>query len=152
MKRQRQAAIIEIIRNKEVKNQSEMVKELNLRGYKVTQSTVSRDIKELVLVKGRGSGGILCYREPGGEGVEGIESSLRRIASEFLLTAEASGNIVVVRTSPGHAQGLAAAIDGAVLDGVVGTVAGDDTIMIVCSLAIDSVEIKKRLLSIVKAA
>ena len=132
MKKQRQEAIRRIVRSGKVGSQSDLVKSLRSEGFEVSQTTVSRDLSELGLMRLREAGQGARYVEPGSaSGAD--DSALRRTAPQVLLTVEPTGNIVVVRTQPGGAQAQAWAIDAASLPGVAGTVGGDDTIMVVCS-------------------
>jgi transcriptional regulator of arginine metabolism len=147
MKRQRQAAIQKAVSSGEVKSQLELVGLLSRKGFKVSQTTVSRDLKELGLAKGRHKDGSSRYSEPSaltstGEDVE----MLGRSARQALLSVEATGNMVVVKTTPGSAQGLAWAVDYASLAGIAGTVAGDDTILVVCSAGVSSKKIGEMLM------
>lgn len=145
MKKQRQAAIRRMLDSGSVNSQGELVRLLGEDGFRVSQSTVSRDLREMGVTRGRDAGGKPRY---GGKHAGGgsNDSALSRMAPLFLLTVETSGNLAVVKTEPGNAQGLAAAIDAAGVDGVVGTVAGDDTILVVCSEKTGSAEIRKKLL------
>ena len=142
MKRQRQDAILKAVSADEIKSQQELVEYLARRGFQVSQTTVSRDLREMGLAKGRDSDGNIRYSEPSAlaDKDEG-DQALKRSARQALLSVEASGNIVVIKTSPGSAQGLAWAVDSASLTGVAGTVAGDDTILVVCSNGVSSSEI-----------
>lgn len=147
MKRQRQKAIQKAVKDGKVKSQSELVRLLARQGFDVSQTTVSRDLRELGLARGRDPRGTLRYGEvqrKGGGSPD--DAALRRTAPMALLTTEPTGNLVVVKTSPGNAQGLAWAIDAAELKGVAGTVAGDDTILVVCSENMDSNKTSKRLM------
>lgn len=146
MKRQRQAAIMDLVRSGGVRSQGQLVDMLRETGFEVSQTTVSRDIKELGLSKGTDGEGLACYGNAEAlTGRSSAEGLLRSMAAQFLLGAEPTGNLVVLRTSPGNAQGLAAALDAAELKGVVGTVAGDDTILVVCSEGADSKAISRRI-------
>lgn len=147
MKAQRQEAILRLVRDGRVTSQRELAEKLSRQGYAVSQTTISRDLRELGLARGRDSRGALRYGP-----VETFvktgpqDANLKRMAPQFLLSVEESGNLVVVRTAPGNAQGLAAAIDGAGIQGIAGTVGGDDTIIVVCSNNESSGEIKKKLM------
>jgi transcriptional regulator of arginine metabolism len=123
-----------------VRSQSQLVDLLAAEGLHVTQATLSRDLDELGAVKVRDSAGLLCYAVPGEGGdltprpaadeVQGPDR-LRRRCEDLLVSADSSGNIVILRTPPGAAQFLASAIDHSVLPDVIGTVAGDDTVLLV---------------------
>ena len=148
MKRQRQETILRAVRRGTVKSQQELVELLAREGFEVSQTTVSRDLKDLGLSRGRDRKGSLRYGDVSSLGdKEEDDGALRRAAPLSLLSFEASGNLVVVKTAPGNAQGLAWAMDAAGLKGIAGTVAGDDTILVVCSAGEDSKRIGKRLMN-----
>jgi transcriptional regulator of arginine metabolism len=129
-KAQRQAMIAQIIRKQRVSSQRDIVRALARAGAPVAQSTVSRDIEELGLVKVRDADGRQRYAMPG-EGAPHRDAHLRTMVREFMLSVERSGNLAVVRTPPGTANALGGALDAADIPGVLGTVAGDDTILVV---------------------
>ena len=146
MKRQRQALIEKKIKSGKVKSQRELVEMLEKEGYQVSQTTVSRDLAELGFSRGRDSSGFLAYSMGSPERYERPDDGrLAALAPQLLLEAEPTGNLVVVKTTPGNAQGLAWAIDRAELKGIAGTVAGDDTIMVACSAGADSRRVARRL-------
>lgn len=148
MKRQRQQAISRALRDGVVRSQNELVELLAREGFKVSQTTVSRDLKELGLSRQRDSRGFLKYSdEPAVEAYpESRDADLHRTAPQVLLSTERSENIVVAKTTPGNAQGLAWALDRAGLEGVVGTVAGDDTVLVVCAQGKDGEEVARELM------
>jgi transcriptional regulator of arginine metabolism len=131
VKRRRQQAILDLVRRESLGSQAAILDRLHQQGFDVTQPTVSRDLEELGLVRARDEEGHLRYVPPGeatnGHGVE----RLHRVLQEFVLQLEASRNIVVVRTPPGSANTVAQVIDQVGLQDVIGTVAGDDTILVV---------------------
>jgi transcriptional regulator of arginine metabolism len=130
MKAQRQAAIVELVRHEQIASQEALRQRLVERGFDVTQATLSRDIKEIGLVK-RAAGG---YQAPGAEPTRhsgSAEATLRRTAREFLRSWEVVQNLIVLRTDPGRAQNLAVDIDRAALADIAGTIGGDDTILVV---------------------
>lgn len=127
----RQKKIIEIIRSTPIETQDQLAGELTRAGFAVTQATVSRDIKELGLIKIPGDNNTSRYALPGREASPGGEERLRRQFINSVQGIDCSENLIVVKTLPGDAQGVASAIDQARLPGVIGTVAGDDTIMVV---------------------
>jgi transcriptional regulator of arginine metabolism len=128
MKAQRQAAIVELVRREQIASQETLRQRLLERGFDVTQATLSRDIKEIGLVK-RAAGG---YQPPGQESrPPTAEATLRRTAREFLRSWEVVQNLIVLRTDPGRAQNLAVDIDRAGLPEIAGTIGGDDTILVV---------------------
>ncbi len=135
----RQAIVVELLETREVRSQPELADLLAGRGVHVTQATLSRDLVELDAVKVRSASGALVYAVPGeggdrtpvaGESAAG-QHRLSRLASELLVSAEASANLVVLRTPPGAAQFLASAIDKVELADVLGTIAGDDTVLVI---------------------
>jgi transcriptional regulator of arginine metabolism len=128
MKHFRQSAIVELIDREPITSQDELRQRLDRRGIKATQATISRDLKQLGLVK-RASDG--AYQRPGTivATVAGVDAARRRAVGEFLRRATRVDQLVVLRTDPGQAQLLALAIDRAELPDVVGTIAGDDTIL-----------------------
>ena len=132
----RKARIVAILSAASVRSQSELAALLADEGIDVTQATLSRDLEELGAVKLRGAdggGGVYVVPEDGSpvRGVSGGTDRMSRLLSELLVSTDASGNLAVLRTPPGAAHYLASAIDRAALPQVVGTIAGDDTILVV---------------------
>lgn len=130
MKRQRHQTILELIRTESMSSQDEIASRLDTLGFPVTQSTVSRDLDELGLVRVRDAGGRVRYATPD-EASPGPARHARALLREFALDIEHSGNLVLVKTTPAGAMPAARALDAAGVDGVLGTVAGDDTIIVV---------------------
>lgn len=126
----RQARIVELIRDREVHSQSELLALLEVDGTTATQATLSRDLDELGALKVRGAYVIPDDGSPV-RGVEGGTARLSRLLGDLLTGSDASGNLAVLRTPPGGAHYLASALDRAALHDVVGTIAGDDTLMVV---------------------
>ncbi|MEU5884027.1 arginine repressor [Spirillospora sp. NPDC047279] len=137
----RHAKVIELLTRHPVHSQGELAKLLADEGLEVTQATLSRDLVDIGAVKLRADDGTLIYAVPG-EGGERIKLTrtgtaetfagrLTRLAAELLVSAEASANLVIVRTPPGAAQYLASAIDHAEWPSILGTVAGDDSILVI---------------------
>lgn len=131
MKTRRQKKIIEIIQNNIISTQEELAEALRNQGFEVTQATISRDIKELRLVKIPTGHNSYKYGVPNEQGVVQNEDRLRRMMQELVIGMDYSENIVVLRTYPGNAHGVASLIDAANWKEVIGTVAGDDTILLV---------------------
>jgi len=132
----RQARIVALLAAQPVRSQSELAALLAAEGIEVTQATLSRDLEELGAVKLRGAdGGVGAYVVPEDgspvRGVSGGTERVTRLLGDLLVSTDASGNLAVLRTPPGAAHYLASAIDRASLPYVVGTVAGDDTILVV---------------------
>lgn len=134
MKKRRQQEIIDIIHRYEVETQEDLARYLNEAGYSVTQATVSRDIREMSLVKVPG----VCVRQRymtaadaggGGSGNDGLERRYAGVLQDGIVSMEQAGNLLVIRTVGGMAMAVAAAVDALNMDGVVGSIAGDDTIM-----------------------
>lgn len=134
MKPHRQSVIRELVERESITSQEQLRTRLQGRGIEVTQATLSRDIRELGLVKRTADG---AYRPAGsvanGEAAD-AGPGLARAMAEYLRSQEVVGHMVVVRTDPGQAQTLAVAIDRAHRPEIVGTIAGDDTILVICRL------------------
>lgn len=126
-KADRQASIARYLSEMGVTSQQELVSLLARSGQPATQATISRDLDELGAIKVRRNGHVV-YALPASSGTPGAGPAL----AGSVAAVEASGNLVVVHTPPGHAGMVASMIDGEALEGVAGTVAGDDTILIVC--------------------
>ncbi len=130
MKYQRQAKILELIKNNDVETQEGLTELLNAEGFNITQATVSRDIKELRLTKIVSKNGRYCYSASHNkEGL--IYDRFKKLFRNAVLSIKHSGNTVVVKTLEGSANAAAAAIDAQEIEGIMGTVAGDDTIFII---------------------
>lgn len=137
----RLAKIAELVNRHQVRSQPELARLLAESGVEVTQATLSRDLDELGALKLRADDGSLVYALPGEGGAriplartgggETPAARLRRVAEELLVSAAASANLVIVRTPPGAAQFLASALDHADWSSILGTVAGDDTILVI---------------------
>jgi transcriptional regulator of arginine metabolism len=126
----RQARVVEIVRDRDVHSQGELLALLERDGIAVTQATLSRDLDELGAIKVRGAYVIPDDGSPV-RGVEGGTARLARLLGDLLTGSDASGNLAVLRTPPGGAHYLASALDRAALHDVVGTIAGDDTLLVV---------------------
>ncbi len=133
MKTARQARIIELLRDARVRSQQELAELLASEGFGATQGTLSRDLMDVGAVRVRNGAGDLVYTLRGAEPVGRTHrlGKLAQVCAEVLVTAEASANLVVARTPPGAAQYLASVVDGVGLDEVLGTIAGDDTILLI---------------------
>src|SRR5881394_3676160 len=128
-KRSRQKAILELLDEGPVASQEELQKLLHRRGLDAGQATLSRDIRELGLVKSSGG-----YSLPGREVAADTDlSSVSRLVREFVTSVRAAENLLVTKTSVGSAQPVAAALDSENWPEAIGTIAGDDTILIVCT-------------------
>jgi transcriptional regulator of arginine metabolism len=132
VKNKRQRAILAIIAGRPVRSQEELATLLEAQGHDATQATVSRDIKELGLLKvplKNGGGGQFKYVEPNAGTT--FSSRLHRIVAELVDSVRGSVNMIVLRTAPGSAMMLASAIDSAGWPEIMGTVGGDDTVLVV---------------------
>ncbi|GGU97757.1 MULTISPECIES: arginine repressor [Streptomycetaceae] len=136
----RHRRIVDLLTRQPVRSQSQLAKLLADDGLVVTQATLSRDLDELGAVKIRNRDGALIYAVPaeGGDrtprapmGESASEGRMARLAGELMVSATASGNLVVLRTPPGAAQFLASAIDQAEVFEIIGTIAGDDTVLLI---------------------
>lgn len=145
MKAQRHIKIREIISNKEIETQEELVEELKNAGYNVTQATVSRDIKELQLVKVPTKIGTYKYSLPA-DFRYNPSQKLKRMLQECFVGIDYSENIVVMKTLPGNAHAIGVLLDQLDWEELVGTIAGDDTIMIVIRSKEKAPEIVERFL------
>ncbi|HHV16097.1 MAG TPA: arginine repressor [Gelria sp.] len=130
MKVRRRFSIIDIISSQRVSTQEELCEILKNIGYDVTQATVSRDIKELQLIKISDNEGYY-YALPDNSPIQNSRERMHRLFKDSVISIDYSENIVVIKTLPGAAQSIALLIDTAELENVLGTVAGDDTIMVV---------------------
>lgn len=131
LKLRRQQMILEIINEETVTTQEELAMKLLDRGIKTTQATISRDIKELQLVKVPVGPDSYRYAQPQQVGPPQSDERLRRLLRENMIKMDFSENLVLIRTLPGAAQAVASALDHAGWKEVIGTVAGDDTILLI---------------------
>jgi transcriptional regulator of arginine metabolism len=138
----RRAKVISLVESGLIHSQSDLVKELKKSGYKVTQATASRDLEEIGAV--RGSNGYQLANSS--------DDSMSRVLStgNLILSVEDSGNLAVVRTPPGGAQLLASNLDHAKLKSIIGTIAGDDTVLVVSRKSNGGAELAKELLALGK--
>ena len=142
MKARRKAIIVELVEREAITSQEQLREKLRERGIEATQATLSRDIRELGLVKRSVDG---AYRRAAPDAVVGNgEATLRRAVEEYLRTQETIEQLLVLRTDPGQAQSLAIAIDRARLAEIAGTIGGDDTILVICRSASDATAIAER--------
>lgn len=130
MKSSRQEKILEIISSKDVETQSQLIDELLALGVKSTQATLSRDIKEMRLVKELTSAGKYRYVAASKEEFTDFDFRLKKIFRESVTSYATAQNILVIKTLPGLAPAACAALDGMDIEGLVGTLAGDDTAFI----------------------
>ena len=131
MKAQRQAKIVEIISNANVETQEQLLQALTDQGFNSTQATISRDIKELRIVKELTSLGTYRYCVPEKDAPPAISDRLNNIFRECVISVDYAENLVVIHTLPGMANAAASALDAMRSGAVLGTLAGDDTVVIV---------------------
>jgi transcriptional regulator of arginine metabolism len=156
----RHGHIVAVLRRTAVRSQGELGALLVADGFAVTQATLSRDLVELGAVKVRHEGG-LVYAVPGvggdrtpraGIDAEWLDARLQRLSEELLVSAESSANLVVLRTPPGAAQFLASAIDQSAPAAVLGTIAGDDTVLVVTRDPLGGAQVAARMLALASNA
>jgi transcriptional regulator of arginine metabolism len=147
-KSQRQHRIARLLEEHAVSGQAQLVELLAAEGVIATQATVSRDLDEMGAVKVRMAGGDLVYAVPEFEDRVEPEEHLKRVFGEWVVEVACSANLVVVRTPPGSAHVVASAIDRASLADILGTVAGDDTILVVAGEGAGGAKVAERLSSL----
>ena len=140
MKSGRQSEILQIISERDIETQQQLLQALAERGVQTTQATLSRDIKDMRIVKELGPNGNYRYAAAHAE-AENYEERLKKIFRESILSYDVAQNLFIIRTLPGLANGACSAIDAMHVDGLVGTLAGDDTAF----LAMRDSEAAKRL-------
>lgn len=139
MKTRRHAKILDLIKENDIDTQDELLRLLRDGGFDVTQATVSRDIKELRLVKSLSGKGKYRY-STGQDNVRDISSKFYSLFGDSVLTVDAAQNIIVIKCMTGMAQAVCASMDTLSFVGVVGTLAGEDTILVVCKNTETAVE------------
>jgi transcriptional regulator of arginine metabolism len=156
----RQSRIRALLAGRDVRSQAELARLLSADGLVVTQATLSRDLDEMGAVRVRAGAGDLVYALPEEPDIRGAaperrvtglgasDARLSRLAQELLLSAEASGSLVVLRTPPGGAHLLASAVDRAAPVDVIGTVAGDDTVLLVCREGVSGADVAVAMLAL----
>lgn len=147
-KKQRHSKILELIKNESIERQEDLAKRLNEMGYIVTQATVSRDIRDLNLVK-QSSNGIMRYVIPE-ENSPDRTVKLIDIFSNSVISVEDAQNLLVVKTLSGTAHAAASAIDNIFDNTIIGTIAGDDTILIITKTDQQALAVKERLTHLIK--
>ncbi len=129
MKYQRQAKIMELVKKYDIETQEELRDRLEAEGFKATQGTVSRDIREMNLIKVSTLSGGQKYALPNAKKQE-LPESYRRVLSSGIVSIDTAENIIVIKTISGMAMAVAAALDNMEIPGLVGTIAGDDTVFV----------------------
>ena len=141
----RRSKAISLIKAGVVHSQSDLVKLLKKAGFVVTQATASRDLEEVGAVRSRNENGELIYQI--GTTSDGAISKSMPLPADLILSVESSGNLAVVRTPPGGAQFLASSLDNSDIKSIIGTIAGDDTVLVVSKKSNGGAELAKELLS-----
>lgn len=144
MKTKRQDEIVRLISAADIETQEELASELRALGYKVTQATISRDIRELHLIKVASKSGGFKYAKPEKHEIA-VSERLARILTDSMVGVDFSGNTIVVRTISGSANVAAEAIDNLGWTEILGTIAGDNTIFVVVRENADAAEISERI-------
>ena len=127
MKLDRQGVILDIISQQDIETQNQLMEALAARGLKSTQATLSRDIREMRLVKEMGPKGNYRYVAAAKQDSADLDIRLKKIFKESVVSYDIAQNILVIKTLPGLASAACSALDGMSIDGLVGTIAGDDT-------------------------
>ena len=141
----RRAKAIALIKAGLIHSQSDLVKQLTKAGYPVTQATASRDLEEIGAVRGRDTSGESVYKISDSDD-ESISRTMP-VPSDLIISVEASGNLAVVRTPPGGAQLLASSLDHSGINDIIGTIAGDDTVLVVSRKATGGAQLARELLA-----
>ena len=127
MKPNRQAKILELIEQKDIETQEQLLTELEICGFATTQATISRDIKELRIIKELGPNGMYRYSTAPKQAEPTCTAKLNSIFKQCVINCDHAQNIVVIKTMPGLASAACSAIDAMNMDMIIGTIAGDDT-------------------------
>ena len=151
MKNARQQKVLELIEKYDIDTQDTLIKMLREEGYNVTQTTASRDIRQLNLVKGTAANGAYKYIAPGAHISKDTKTPVLNSAiTDAVIHIEAAGNIVVVKTFSGMANAIAVCVDALAHDDIVGCVAGDDTILLVVKTVEIAIKLEHELKDIIK--
>ena len=145
----RRARAISLIQSGIIHSQTDLVNQLKKSGFRVTQTTASRDLEEIGAVRGRNSHGESVYQIR--ESSDDALTRINPVPSKLILSVDHSANLAVVHTPPGAAQFVASSLDHANLTGVIGTLAGDDTIILVSKKATGGAQLAKELLAFANA-
>lgn len=145
MKQRRQAKIIEIVENNDIETQDELLTKLTEAGFNTTQATISRDIRDINLTKVSVAGGRQKYALGKSAGRESI-NSYKQVLSACILSMEAAENLIVIKTVSGMAMAVGAALDNLSINGLMGCIAGDDTLF----LAVRSRELVKSVITTIE--
>lgn len=150
LKAARQRRIVQLIRQPSVTSQHALVRLLRAEGYPATQATVSRDLDELGAVKVKRDGRVI-YALPGEVPAAPAGDVLRRLLTESVVGLDQGGSLLVVKTLPGHASMVASGFDRGEVEGIAGTIAGDDTVLVVCETGVMPKRVERQIRSIIEA-
>ncbi len=150
MKIKRHSAILNLISNNDIETQEELCEKLEKAGFAVTQATISRDIKELRLIKVQSANGSYKYSVSSKEQESVLSSKFNNIFSEAVIKVDFAGNFVVIKCYPGMAHAAAATIDSMNINEIVGTLAGDDTVFILMRSEDNAADLTKSLTKYIK--
>ncbi|NLJ99854.1 MAG: arginine repressor [Clostridia bacterium] len=148
MKQERQRAILKLISESEINTQSELVDRLAVQGFKATQATVSRDIKEIGLIKVPAGKKRYRYSTPPQHKIDNVFGRLKRMFQDSVVEFDSSENLILIKTLPGTAQAVASCIDNMEWEDLLGTVAGDDAILVIAKTTEKVDAIKERFSSL----
>ncbi len=151
MKKRRQLRILDILEHSNIETQEELQKQLIEDGFDVTQATVSRDIREMGVIKVADSKGRYCYRMNTERTIDVVNERLERIFADTARSINAAGNIVVVKSYVGMGGAMGAAVEAMNMAGVLGTLSGVDTMLIVVDTPERACQLKETLSAMIKA-
>ncbi|MCR5523820.1 MAG: arginine repressor [Clostridia bacterium] len=149
MKKRRHEAILKIIENNCISTQTDLLNKLNEEGFETTQATISRDIKDLRLAKKPDEFGRACYTVNKGDGGE-LTGKYKSVFDHSVISTDCSGNIVVIKCYTGMANAACAALDAMQWEGIIGTLAGDDTIFALCRNNETALKTKDTIANVIK--
>jgi len=149
----RRGAIIEVLASQAITSQEQLRRELAAMGVDTTQATLSRDLLEMRATKVRNAAGVQVYSVPDADGshtheAEASQARLVRWCQDLLVGTDLAGNLLVLRTPVGAANLLGSAIDAVRMDGIAGTIAGDDTVLVICRTPADADRVQEALLEL----
>ncbi|MGO3795999.1 MAG: arginine repressor [Pauljensenia sp.] len=149
----RRGAIIEVLASQAITSQEQLRRELAAMGVDTTQATLSRDLLEMRATKVRNTAGVQVYSVPDADGshtheAEASQARLVRWCQDLLVATDLAGNLLVLRTPVGAANLLGSAIDAVRMEGIAGTIAGDDTVLVICRAPADADRVQSALLEL----
>ena len=148
MKNERQKRILELIEQYEIETQDDLIKYLKESGFNVTQATVSRDIRELKLIKGSSVNGVSKYASPVKK--EHVIPRFNSALTESITKVDYAGNLIIIKTFPGMANAVATCVDTLNIDDIIGCVAGDDAILVVVRSNESAADLSEKIRQMIK--